>query len=69
MVNQKGSHPCRNLPKEIPKPQFLQITIKDSEGNEWTTTIAQPKDFSSGTISIWAVFYLYWFKADEVNIL
>ncbi|MDR2865258.1 MAG: hypothetical protein LBV68_06605 [Spirochaetaceae bacterium] len=36
--------------KRDPKaPKFLQITIKDSEGKEWCTTIALPKDFSSGS--------------------
>jgi hypothetical protein len=41
--------------KRDPKaPRFLQITVKDSEGKEWSTMIAQPKDFSSGSIGFYA---------------
>jgi hypothetical protein len=39
-------------------PRFLQITVKDSEGSdqrstEWSTMIAQPKDFFSGSASFY----------------
>jgi uncharacterized protein (DUF2147 family) len=43
--------PAKRDPKA---PRFLQITIKDSDGKEWTTTIAQPKDFSSGSVGFYA---------------
>ncbi|GHV77075.1 hypothetical protein AGMMS49942_18960 [Spirochaetia bacterium] len=43
--------PAKRDPKA---PRFLQISIKDSEGKEWSTTIAQSKDFSSGSVGFYA---------------
>jgi hypothetical protein len=40
--------------RDTKAPRFLQISIKDSEGKEWSTTIAQPKDFSSGSVGFYA---------------
>jgi len=31
-------------------PKFLEITIKDSEGNVWSTLYARAKDFSTGSV-------------------
>ena len=31
-------------------PKHLVITIKDSEGKDWSTLIAQSKDFSTGSV-------------------
>jgi hypothetical protein len=44
--------PAKRDPKA---PKFLQIYVKDSEGSdhwsaEWSTMIAQPQDFSSGSV-------------------
>ncbi|MDR2304899.1 MAG: hypothetical protein LBE10_09975 [Treponema sp.] len=35
-------------------PKFLQISIKDSEGREWSAVIAQAKDFSTGSVGYYA---------------
>ncbi|MDR1389597.1 MAG: hypothetical protein LBJ31_06430 [Treponema sp.] len=43
--------PAKRDPKA---PRFLQITVKDSEGKEWSAMIAQPKDFSSGSVGFYA---------------
>ena len=43
--------PAKRDPKA---PRFLQITIKDSDGKEWATTIAQAKDFSTGSVGFYA---------------
>ncbi|MDR0473151.1 MAG: hypothetical protein LBH43_05730 [Treponema sp.] len=41
--------------KRDPKaPRFLQISIKDSEGKEWSTIIANAKDFSTGSVGYYA---------------
>ena len=35
-------------------PEFLEITVKDFQGNEWRKMIAREKVFSSGSVG----FYL-----------
>ena len=35
-------------------PKFLQISIKDSAGKEWSTFIASEKQFSSGSVGFYA---------------
>jgi len=43
--------PAKRDPKA---PKFLEITIKDSEGNEWATMYAHTKDFSTGSVGFYA---------------
>jgi hypothetical protein len=43
--------PAKRDPKA---PKFLQISIKDSDGREWSTVIAQPKDFSTGSVGYYS---------------
>jgi hypothetical protein len=43
--------PAKRDPKA---PQHLVISIKDSDGKEWSTLIAQAKDFSTGSIGFFA---------------
>ncbi|MDR2608959.1 MAG: hypothetical protein LBC57_11270 [Treponema sp.] len=45
------SEPAKRDPSA---PKFLQISIKDSEGREWSTLIAQAKDFSTGSVGYYA---------------
>ncbi|MDR1445905.1 MAG: hypothetical protein LBI90_03295 [Treponema sp.] len=45
------SEPARRDPGA---PKFLQISIKDSEGKEWSTLIAQAKDFSTGSVGYYS---------------
>jgi hypothetical protein len=45
------SEPAKRDPSA---PRFLQISITDSEGKHWGTTIANPKDFSSGSVGFYA---------------
>ena len=39
--------PAKRDPKA---PRFLEVTIKDSDGADWTTCIANAKDFSTGSV-------------------
>jgi hypothetical protein len=41
------SEPARRDPAA---PRFLELTIKDSDGTVWTTTVAAAKDFSTGSV-------------------
>ncbi|MDR1654857.1 MAG: hypothetical protein LBR96_02575 [Treponema sp.] len=45
------SEPAKRDPSA---PKFLQISIKDSEGREWSAVIAQAKDFSTGSVGYYA---------------
>ncbi|MDR2841611.1 MAG: hypothetical protein LBV52_00230 [Spirochaetaceae bacterium] len=41
--------------KRDPKgPRFLELTIKDSEGKEWSKIFAPAKDFSTGSVGYYA---------------
>ncbi|GMO24576.1 MAG: hypothetical protein Ta2B_04010 [Termitinemataceae bacterium] len=35
-------------------PKFLEISVKDTEGNEWKKFFAQEKLFSSGSVGFYA---------------
>lgn len=35
-------------------PKFLEITIKGSDGKVWSTTYAQAKEFSTGSVGYYA---------------
>ena len=39
--------PAKRDPKA---PKFLEITVKDSDGNVWSTLYAHAKDFSTGSV-------------------
>ncbi|MDR2433161.1 MAG: hypothetical protein LBD47_01160 [Treponema sp.] len=41
------AEPAKRDPKA---PKFLQVTVKDSDGKEWSTLFAQAKDFSTGSV-------------------
>ena len=45
------SEPAKRDPKA---PKFLEIIIKDHEGKIWSTTYAQAKDFSTGSVGYFA---------------
>jgi hypothetical protein len=36
--------------RDAKAPRFLQVTVIDSEGKNWGTLMASPKDFSSGSV-------------------
>jgi hypothetical protein len=40
--------------RDAKAPRFLEVTIKDSEGNAWTTITAPAKDFSTGSVGYYA---------------
>ncbi|MDR2658736.1 MAG: hypothetical protein LBC27_01935 [Spirochaetaceae bacterium] len=40
--------------RDAKAPRFLEITIKDSEGKVWATTIAPAKDFSTGSVGYYS---------------
>ena len=50
------SEPAKRDPNA---PRFLQISIKDSDGKDWSTVIANAKDFSTGSVGFYA--------SDKVN--
>jgi hypothetical protein len=39
--------------RDAAAPRFLELSVKDSEGNAWTTTIAHAKDFSTGSVGFY----------------
>jgi hypothetical protein len=41
------SEPAKRDPKA---PKFLEITIKDSDGNVWSSVYARAKEFSTGSV-------------------
>jgi len=43
--------PAKRDPKA---PPHLVITIKDNEGKDWSTTIVNKKDFSTGSVGYYA---------------
>ena len=43
--------PAKRDPKA---PKFLEIVIKDSEGNVWSTLYAHTKEFSTGSVGYFA---------------
>ena len=43
--------PAKRDPKA---PKFLEITVKDSEGKEWSKFFAHSKDFSTGSVGFYA---------------
>ncbi|MDR0730143.1 MAG: hypothetical protein LBF63_00620, partial [Treponema sp.] len=45
------AEPAKRDPKA---PKFLEIAIKDSDGKVWTTTYAQAKEFSTGSVGYYA---------------
>ena len=45
------SEPAKRDPKA---PKFIQISVKDNEGKDWSTVIAQAKDFSTGSVGYYA---------------
>jgi hypothetical protein len=45
------AEPAKRDPKA---PKFLQVTVKDSDGKEWSTLFAQAKDFSTGSVGYYA---------------
>jgi hypothetical protein len=45
------NEPAKRDPKA---PKFLQISVRDNEGKEWSTVIAQAKDFSTGSVGYYA---------------
>ena len=45
------SEPAKRDPKA---PKFLEITVKDHEGKVWSTTYAQAKEFSTGSVGYYA---------------
>ena len=43
--------PAKRDPKA---PRYLEISIRDSEGKNWSTIIAHAKDFSTGSVGFYA---------------
>jgi hypothetical protein len=41
------AEPAKRDPKA---PKFLQLSIKDGDGKDWSTIIANAKDFSTGSV-------------------
>jgi hypothetical protein len=35
-------------------PRFLEVTVKDSDGTVWSASIANAKDFSTGSVGYYA---------------
>jgi len=42
------------LKRDPQAPRFLEISVKDSDGNIWNTVLAQEKTFSSGSVGYYA---------------
>lgn len=40
--------------RDLKAPQFLEITIKDSNGKIWSTIYAQAKEFATGSVGYYA---------------
>jgi hypothetical protein len=47
----ENNEPAKRDPRA---PRFLQISIRDSDGKEWNTLIANAKDFSTGSVGYYA---------------
>ncbi|MDR0447660.1 MAG: hypothetical protein LBH07_03235 [Treponema sp.] len=45
------SEPAKRDPNA---PKFLEIIIKDPDGRTWSTTYAQAKEFSTGSVGYYA---------------
>ena len=42
------------LKRDPQAPKFLEVTIKDGDGKEWSSIKAHGKDFSTGSVGFFA---------------